>query len=177
MGCREDLKQRTSELPPEVFAVCPERIFAYGFVNFVFVTMCIVTALFFPCKVVLLCRSTLYVENVIRERNEGVCAHLLRASVLRSRLVRSRLLPNTLRRSGTALPLWMQLASNPLSSKCFRKTHSLGLKNIVMSRTRVFFDHIVVSCCAERPLTLDKSRPRRRPGRALAQANSGARTA
>jgi hypothetical protein len=39
-GCREDLRQRTSELPPEVFAVCPERIFAYGFVNLVFETVC-----------------------------------------------------------------------------------------------------------------------------------------
>jgi hypothetical protein len=98
-------------------------------------------------------------------------------SVLRPRLVRSRLPLNTMRGSSTALPLWMQLASNLLSSKCFRKTHSLGLKNIVMSRMRVFFDHIAVSCCAERPLTLVKSKPKRRPGRALAQANSGARTA
>jgi hypothetical protein len=40
-----------------------------------------------------------------------------------------------------------------------------------------FFDHIAVSRCAERPLDLDKSRPKRRPGRAPAQAKSGARTA
>jgi hypothetical protein len=45
-----------------------------------------------------------------------------------------------LRRNGTALPLWTQLVSNPLSSKCFHKTHSLGLKNIITSRTRVFFN-------------------------------------
>jgi hypothetical protein len=65
-----------------VFAVCPERIFAYGFVNFMFETVCIVTALFFPCKVVLLSRSTLYVENVIRERNEGcLCPSLACFSV------------------------------------------------------------------------------------------------
>jgi hypothetical protein len=55
----------------------------------------------------------------------------------------------------------------------FVKTHSLGLKNIITSGTRIFFDHIAVSRCAERPLTLVKSRPKRRPGRALAQAKSG----
>jgi hypothetical protein len=33
--------------------------------------MCILTALFSPCKVVLPSRSALYVESVIRERDEG----------------------------------------------------------------------------------------------------------
>jgi hypothetical protein len=65
-----------------VFAVCPERISAYGFVNLAFETMCIVTALFFPCKVVLLLRRTLYVENVIREKDERcLCPSLARFGV------------------------------------------------------------------------------------------------
>jgi hypothetical protein len=82
-----------------------------------------------------------------------------------------------LRRSGTVLPLWAQLASNPLSSKCFRKNSLARVKNIITSRTHVFFDHIAISCYAERLLTLVKSRTKRRPGRALAQAKSGPRAA
>jgi hypothetical protein len=40
--------------------------------------MCIVTALFFPCKVILLLRRTLYVENVRREEDEGcLCPSLV----------------------------------------------------------------------------------------------------
>jgi hypothetical protein len=47
-GWREDLKHRTSELPPEVFAACPERMSDYVFVNLSFEAVYVVTALFFP---------------------------------------------------------------------------------------------------------------------------------
>jgi hypothetical protein len=83
MGCREDLKQSTSELPPGSVRGTPERHVASGFVKCMFVTRCIVIALFYPGKTVLLSRSVLCVKNVIRERNEGVCAYHLHPSVPR----------------------------------------------------------------------------------------------
>jgi hypothetical protein len=46
-GWREDLKYGTSELPPEVFAACPERISDYDFVHLLFEAVCVVTALLF----------------------------------------------------------------------------------------------------------------------------------
>jgi hypothetical protein len=82
-GCRKDLKQSTSELPPGSVRGTPERHGASELVKCVFVTRCIVIALLYPCKTVLLSRSTLYVKNVIRERNEGVCAQHLRPSLPR----------------------------------------------------------------------------------------------
>jgi hypothetical protein len=72
-GCREDLKRLTSELPPGSVRGTPERHGASGFVKCVFVMKCIVIALLYPCKIVLLYPSTLYVKNVIREGNKGVC--------------------------------------------------------------------------------------------------------
>jgi hypothetical protein len=69
--------------PPGSVRGTPERHGANGFVKCVFVTKCIVIALLYPCKTVLLSRSTLYVKNVIREGNKGVCAHHLRPSLPR----------------------------------------------------------------------------------------------
>jgi hypothetical protein len=64
--------------PPGSVRGTPERHGASGFVKCVFVMKCIVIALLYPCKAVLLSRSTLCIKNVIRERNNGVCAHHLR---------------------------------------------------------------------------------------------------
>jgi hypothetical protein len=55
-GWREDLKHRTSELPPGSVRGMPGANF--------------VTALFSPCKVILFLRRMLYVEKVRREIDE-----------------------------------------------------------------------------------------------------------
>jgi hypothetical protein len=160
-----------------------------------FVTRCIVIVLLCPCKTVLLSRSTMYVKNVIRERNEGVCAHYLRPSLprrhrdfpwdecwlqpvmLSSRLVRTKLPLDALRRSGTALPHWTQVVPNPLSLMCFRKDQLIRVKNVTTLETCVFFGHIAVSCCAERSLSSVTLGPKRRLRRAFAQAKAGPRAA
>jgi hypothetical protein len=69
-SCREDLKRLTSELPPGSVRGTPERRGANGFVKCVFVTKCIVIALLYHCKTVLLYRSTLYIQNVMREETK-----------------------------------------------------------------------------------------------------------
>jgi hypothetical protein len=105
-GWREDLKHRTSELPPpEVFAACPERISDHGLVNLSFEAVCVVTALFFPCKVILFLRRMLYVENVKRKTDEGcLCPSFACFSVsFTTCLIKKTLSASG--RSGTALPL------------------------------------------------------------------------
>jgi hypothetical protein len=154
-----------------------------------------VIALLCPCKTVLLSLSTLYVKNVIRERNEGVCAHHLRPSLprrhrdfpwdecwlqpvtLSSRLVRTKLPLDALRRSGTALSHWTHVVPNPLSLMCFRKDQLIRVKNVTTLETCIFFGHIAVSCCTERSLSSVTSGPKRRPRCAFAQAKSGPRAA
>jgi hypothetical protein len=69
-GCREDLKRLTSELPLGSVRGTPERHGASGFVKCVLVKKSIVIALLYPCKAVMLSRSTFCVKNVIREREQ-----------------------------------------------------------------------------------------------------------
>jgi hypothetical protein len=53
--------------PPGSVRGTLERRGANGLVECVFVTKCIVIVLLYHCKTVLLYRSTLYIQNVIRE--------------------------------------------------------------------------------------------------------------
>jgi hypothetical protein len=66
-GLLRRLEAMTSELPPGSVRGTPKQHGASGFVKCVFVTKCIVIALLYHCKTVLLYRSTLYIKNVIRE--------------------------------------------------------------------------------------------------------------
>jgi hypothetical protein len=63
--------------PPGSVRGTLERRGANIFVKCVFVTKCIVITLLYHYKTVLLYRSTLYIQNVMREGNEGVCARYL----------------------------------------------------------------------------------------------------
>jgi hypothetical protein len=56
--------------PPEVFAAHRSDAAPTDFVQCVFVTKCIVIALLYHCKTVLLYRSTLYIQNVMREETK-----------------------------------------------------------------------------------------------------------
>jgi hypothetical protein len=58
MGWREDLKHRTSELPPGSVRGMPGAYF--------------VLVLFFPCKVILFLRRMLYIDRVKRHNKRGV---------------------------------------------------------------------------------------------------------
>jgi hypothetical protein len=69
--------------PPGSVRGTLERRGATRLVKCVYVTKCIVITLLYCCKTVLLYRSTLYIQNVMREGDEGVCAHYLCPSFLR----------------------------------------------------------------------------------------------
>jgi hypothetical protein len=121
----------------------------------VFVTKCIVIALLYHCKTVLLYRSTLYIQNVMREETRVsvpiICVLHFRVinmiccllpATLSLRLARTKLSLDALSRSAAALSLRTQLIPNALSLMCFHKDQLIRIRTDATLKTCIFFGRI-----------------------------------